>query len=249
MKTNHGEWTARLSAYLSDELSGADKQAVETHLTACDECNRALQDLARVVDQAGALGDIEPPADLWPGIAAAIASSTASEGDGRDGARVIAFPGARTPSMPPRPDRVPDRVEVSRRGLAAAALVLVALTGTAAWFAGSTASVPESPTVDAFAMPSGPVDAVSGEAPPPEAMAGELAVLEDVLASARSVLDPNTVRVLERNLGVIEQAIADSRVALAQDPGNTFLAQHLERMYRRKLVYLQDAVRLVEFGG
>jgi hypothetical protein len=90
---------------------------------------------------------------------------------------------------------------------------------------------------------------VSGEAPPPAAMAGELAVLEDVLASARTVLDPNTVRVLERNLGVIEQAIADSREALVQDPGNTFLAQHLERMYRRKLVYLQDAVRLVEFGG
>jgi hypothetical protein len=244
MKKNHGDWTVRLSAYLSDELSDADKLTVEAHLAACDECSRALHDLARVVDEAGALGDIEPPADLWPGIAAAIASSTASDDDGRDGARVIAFPGARAPSTPSSPDRV----EVSRRGLAAASVVLVALTGTAAWFAGSRASSTET-TVDSFSTSSDPIRAVSGESPPPEAMAGELAVLEDVLASARSVLDPNTVRVLERNLGVIEQAIADSRVALAQDPGNTFLAQHLERMYRRKLVYLQDAVRLVEFGG
>jgi hypothetical protein len=243
MKTNHREWTARLSEYLSDELSGADKLAVEAHLATCDECNRALQDLARVVDEADALGDIEPPADLWPGIAAAIVASSDSAGDAHDGARVIAFPGARAPRASV------DRVEVSRRGLAAAAVVLVALTAAAAWFAGSTAAAPGQPAADPFAGPAGAIAPVSGEAPPPEAMAGELAVLEDVLASARSVLDPNTVRVLERNLGVIEQAIADSREALAQDPGNTFLAQHLERMYRRKLVYLQDAVRLVEFGG
>jgi hypothetical protein len=244
MKTNHREWTARLSDYLSDELSEADKLSVETHLASCDECNRALQDLARVVDEAGALGDIEPPADLWPGIAAALAASSAG-GDGHDGARVIAFPGAHAPTAAV----ATDRVEVSRRGLVAASVVLVALTGTAAWFAGSTASAPEQPAAAPFTPAAGPVAEVSGEAPLPEAMAGELAVLEDVLASARSVLDPNTVRVLERNLGVIEQAIADSREALAQDPGNTFLAHHLERMYRRKLVYLQDAVRLVEFGG
>jgi len=242
-RTSHREWTARLSEYLSDELPEADKMSVEAHLATCDECNRALQDLARVVDEAGVLGDIEPPGDLWPGIAAAIASSSAGS-DGHDGARVIAFPGARASS----PAAAPDRVEVSRRGLAAASVVLVALTGTAAWFAGSTTSAPAQPAAP-FAASADEVAQVSGETLAPEAMAGELAVLEDVLASARSVLEPNTVRVLERNLGVIEQAIADSREALAQDPGNTFLAQHLERMYRRKLVYLQDAVRLVEFGG
>lgn len=243
MKTSHREWTARLSEYLSDELSDADKLSVEAHLATCEDCERALHDLARVVEEAGALGDIEPPGDLWPGIAAALATSSV-DGDGHDVARVIAFPGVRAPS----PALANDRVEVSRRGLVAASVVLVALTGTAAWFAGSTASAPEPRATATFSSP-GPVTAVSGDAPAPEAMAGELAVLEDVLASARSVLDPNTVRVLERNLGVIEQAIADSREALAQDPGNTFLAQHLERMYRRKLVYLQDAVRLVEFGG
>jgi hypothetical protein len=244
-RTTHREWTVRLSDYLSDELPEGDKLSVEAHLATCDECNRALQGLARVVDEAGALGDIEPPADLWPGIATAIASSKGHARDGHDDPRVIAFPGARAPTVAV----APDRVELSRRGLVAASVVLVALTGTAAWFAGSTASAPE-PSAAPFSVSAGPVAPVSGEGtPPPAAMAGELAVLEDVLASARSVLDPNTVRVLERNLGVIERAIADSREAMAQDPGNTFLAQHLERMYRRKLVYLQDAVRLVEFGG
>jgi hypothetical protein len=84
---------------------------------------------------------------------------------------------------------------------------------------------------------------------PPEGLADELAVLEAALQVARSTLDPNTVLVLERNLAVIEQAIADSREALVLDPNNAFLSEHLERMYRRKLDYLQDAVRAVEWSG
>lgn len=236
---HHREWTARLSGYLSDELSSADKLAVEAHLSNCDDCNATLRDLARIVTEAGALGDIEPPRDLWPGIDAAIASN------GND-SHVIAFPGSRPPKTAPSSGRV----ELSRRGLVAASVALIALSGTAAWFAGRATTTANVPSAAAPVAPTtGAVLPVAGDPAAPEAMAGELAILEDVLSTARSVLDPNTVRVLERNLGVIEQAIADSREALAQDPGNTFLAQHLERMYRRKLVYLQDAVRLVEFGG
>lgn len=236
MKRSHQhEWTGRLSAYLSDELAEADRLAVEAHLAVCDECNDALRGLARVVDEAGALGEIEPPTDLWPGIAAAIGSG---------GPRVIAFPGTQ-PRTVDRREANGERVVLSRRGLVAASVILVALSGTAAWFAGRTTA----PTAAAPAAPVPGVVSVAADAGAPEAMAGELALLEDVLATARTVLDPNTVRILERNLGVIEQAIADSREALAQDPGNTFLAEHLERMYHRKLVYLQDAVRLVEFGG
>jgi anti-sigma factor RsiW len=226
-RKNHQEWMARLSDYLSDELQEADKLAVEAHLADCEECNQALRELASIVEQAGGLGDIEPPNDLWPGIAAAITT----EGE----ARVIAFPGV----GPHRKAAARQRVELSRSGLVAASLALVTFSVSATWWA---ASRPEETPVQPAVVASGPVVATSDGTALPPAMAGELAVLEDVLASARAVLDPNTVRVLERNLGVIEQAITDSREALAQDPGNTFLAQHLERMYRRKLVYLQDAV-------
>jgi hypothetical protein len=190
------------------------------------------------VDEADELGEIEPPRDLWPDIAASIRSRMQTP---EDDPQVIPLPGSRTRLA----TAVPHRIELSRRGLIAASVVLVALSATATWWAGRM-SDPVAQNLGFSA--SGAVSPAAGGAAP-EAMAGELAVLEDVMASARSVLDPNTVRVLERNLGVIEQAIADSREALAQDPGNAFLAQHLERMYRRKLVYLQDAVRLVEFGG
>lgn len=234
-RRDHREWAARLSDYLSEELPEAEKLAVEGHLAVCDECNGALRDLARLVEEAGQLGEIAPPRDLWPDISAAI--DTANQ-------QVIAFPGARSRVAAV----LPERIELTRRSLIAASVALIALSVTATWWAGRPSSTPDVATASDPTLGGAVTTVASGEAPPP-AMAGELAVLEDVLASARSVLDPNTVRVLERNLGVIEQAIADSREALAQDPGNAFLVQHLERMYRRKLVYLQDAVRLVEFGG
>ena len=84
---------------------------------------------------------------------------------------------------------------------------------------------------------------------PSSDIADELAALERTLEEARSVLDPNTVRVLERNLGVIEQAIEDSMLALQQDPGNEFLAAHLDRVYERKLTYLRDAARVAEWSS
>jgi anti-sigma factor RsiW len=228
----HGEWTAKLSDYMADELDAGERAAVEAHLAACEACNAAHQDLVRIVTQAGALGDVQPPTDLWGGIASGI---RAQEG--------------RIPDVLPLPVR-PGRgatgstVELSPRRLAAAAVVLVALSGTLSWWAGST-------RVGSTAAPaelgSGPVVGVAGGVPgAPTGLAEELATLEEVLAAARGVLDPNTVRVIESSLGVIEQAIADSREALLQDPGNAFLAEHLERMYRRKLVYLQDALRFAE---
>ena len=84
---------------------------------------------------------------------------------------------------------------------------------------------------------------------PDDALSDELASLEEVLEGARSSLDPNTVRVIERNLAVIEQAIADSQQALALDPENEFLTEHLERVYERKIEYLRDAARVVAWAG
>ena len=46
-RAHHREWTPRLSEYLSDELSEADRLAVEAHLAVCDECTDALRGLAR----------------------------------------------------------------------------------------------------------------------------------------------------------------------------------------------------------
>jgi hypothetical protein len=74
-------------------------------------------------------------------------------------------------------------------------------------------------------------------------------MLEDQLAAVRDALDPNTLRVLERNMAVIERAIEDSRQALALEPGNEFLSRHLEQVYERKLDYLREAAAIADWAG
>lgn len=132
--------------------------------------------------------------------------------------------------------------------LAAAAVVLVLISATATWWAGPGVAArgggaPGSDTPAAVRPASAP------EAAAPEALAPELEELEAVLDAVRGRLDPNTVRIIEGNLGVIDRAIEESRNALAVDPGNAFLEEHLERAYRRKLSYLREATRIADWSS
>lgn len=65
--------------------------------------------------------------------------------------------------------------------------------------------------------------------------------LELALAAGRGVLDSTTVRVIEKNLAVIDSAIGDARRALASDPASSYLNHHLARQMRRKLELLRRA--------
>ncbi len=200
-----------------------------------------------MVEGAGNLPELSPAADLWPGISAAMAE--ADPGAEREEPHVIELPTATSWSPGPK-----GRVSLSAPQSAAAAIALVALgvLGTLGLSARPAAGPSAGPAAGAMAVP-GPLPAAvtiaSGVRDLPEALASELAELEAALVAARSELDPSTIRIVERNLDVIEQAIDESRRALQLDPGNEFLARHLERGYERKLTFLRDAVRLVEWAG
>jgi hypothetical protein len=130
--------------------------------------------------------------------------------------------------------------------LAAAAIVLVVSSAVATWWVGPGVGGDRQV---ALSVPAGAVTMVADLPTPPSRLVDELATLQQVIDSARTRLDPNTLRVLERNLSVIEHAIADSRQALALDPGNEYLTHHLERVYERKLEYLRDAARVIDWAG
>jgi anti-sigma factor RsiW len=252
MSRYHTEWTDRFSDYVAGELGDAGQSEVEAHLAGCGPCRDALAELRAVVAGARELGALEPPRDLWPGIASAIGGPVRAPARTADPS-VIALPSARGAVV--SPTRAAPVRWGGRAGLAAAVAGLVAISvGTTWWVAdmkmGSRRAADTALTTDAASgdIAGGSVLASDAGAPPAD-LAYELATLEAVLEAARGTLDPNTVLVLERNLAVIEQAIADSREALAVDPGNAFLSEHLERMYRRKLVYLQDAVRVAQWSG
>src|SRR5579872_1960096 len=103
----HEEWTDRLSDYLDGELTADEHAAVAAHLASCVPCAAVAADLERVVRQANAIVPRPPEADLWPGVDARI---------GR-----IAQP---------------RRIAFTLPQLAAAAAVLIAVSGGAAWEAG-----------------------------------------------------------------------------------------------------------------
>ena len=67
--------------------------------------------------------------------------------------------------------------------------------------------------------------------------------LTRALATERDRLEPATVALLERNLGVIDAAIRESRDALARDPGNVELRGLFAAAARQKVELLRWATR------
>lgn len=210
----------RLSDYLDGELAADDRTRVERHLVRCPECARTLAELTAVVARARTLRPTGPARDLWPGIAGAIGAPGA--------ARV---PPARR------------RVSFSAPQLAAAAAALA--LGSA--FVGRQLR-PEPAVRAARPLPAAAAR-LAGRAAPPPGYAEELARLQRALDDERSRLAPNTVRILDKNLAVIDRAIRESQDALALDPGNPFLEDHLERAYRGKVDYLREATALLRWGA
>jgi len=219
-------WTDRLSEYLDGELPAATREALERHLEECASCAAVLDELRAVAARARSLDDRPPVRDLWSGVAARIGAA-APEAAPAPRARVLRFP----------------RVTLSLPQLAAAAVVLVIVSGAVAirWN-GSPAPAPG----PGLATDGAPIPAASFAAAPLGGARYDSAVvdLERAVADGRDRLDSVTVRVIEENLAIIDQAIAQARAALAADPGSLYLNNHLAGTLKRKIDLLQRVSRL-----
>lgn len=72
----------------------------------------------------------------------------------------------------------------------------------------------------------------------------EIASLHTLLDARRSRLNPETMAVIEKNLHVIDEAIRQSREALAKDPNSKLLNNQLDRTLAQKTGLLRAAVLL-----
>jgi hypothetical protein len=254
--TMHEEWTDRLSDYLDGELTPDEAAAVDAHLRDCEACTAVLNDLKRVVARAQAAAALArpPQADLWAGIAARIDAG---------GAPQAAPVRAHVATFAPRPAR---RVTFTLPQLAAAALVVAAVSGGLAWQlrpslaggAGTPKGVPYA------AVPGGDADGVgrpfTGAEPGADAADTGVRIetvgladaqydaavsdLEKALKTGRGRLDASTIAIVEHNLQIIDQAISQAREALVGDPANSYLNSHLVEARRRKLDLLRRATAL-----
>lgn len=215
----HETWRDRLSEYVDGELSAAEREAADRHVSQCVECRAAVDELRRVIARAGALDDRAPECDLWTGITSRLESP----------------PGVADLERR-RPRR---RVSFSVPQLLAAGLALMLLSAGSVWLLLAPGSAPVAATTA--------VNSPVGEAAVAAAMPGYQAAASDlqrVLADLRDRLDPETVRVIEENLAVIDRAIEEAQTALAQDPANPFLNQHLAENMWRKVRLLRQATEI-----
>jgi hypothetical protein len=72
----------------------------------------------------------------------------------------------------------------------------------------------------------------------------EIARLRRIIDQRRATLDTATVGVIERNLGIIDMAIRESRAALARDPASALLNEQLAKALEQKVELLRAAVLL-----
>ncbi len=163
--------------------------------------------------------EIEPASDLWGGIRARIEQGRVQELPRRPGASELDAP---APAARPMP------WYASPRRLAAAAVLLVALSAGGTWWI----MRPADPRLDGD-----PALALAQFASYEQSAAELTATLE----RRRAKLDPATLAVLERTLRTIDGAIAEAREALAADPANPAVQAFVVTAYRQKIDFLRRA--------
>jgi anti-sigma factor RsiW len=227
----------RLNDFVGGYLSGAERREVEEHLLACPACRQEAEALRDLVHEVGDMPkEISPPPDLWPEMVATIEQRKA------EGVRLFERPGALRAWWP------------SSAMAAAAALVMVAgaviaLTmgpfppdGGPAMQTATGPGAPPTSRIDAVAaatvglMP----DVLAAEVEFNRASEALLAVLE----SRRADLPPGAYQVIDENLRIINEALAEVRAALDDDPSNPRLGVLVTAIYRQKLSLLREAAGL-----
>lgn len=201
-------------------LEGCVTAGVAEHLSGCPACRRreaALRDLQARVRELPR--EVSPGRDLWAGVEAAILAE-------RRGA----------PAPPSRPAG-----GWGRLALAAAALLVVAGGALVVGMRLGSSGDP----VRRSGAGSGAVLAATGSLEG-ASLAYEQArdQLLAIVHARRDSLDPATAAVVERDLEVIDRAVAEIREALAASPGDEALGRMLLGTYRRELDLLQQVTRL-----
>jgi hypothetical protein len=217
----HLTWE-QLNDYADGAMAPSARTAAASHLDVCAECRDTLARLRSLLATAkSAPASIEPPGEAWAGIRETIERQ-----------KVSALPHALLPA--PR-TQLPWLV-------AAAVLLVVASSVTTMQImrrgAPPTVTIPPAyangPRSDTLVLPASLV----------QMERGYLKTVDELTAAlndSRGKLAPETIRVVERNLKIIDDAISEARAALARDPASEVLRDVLSKNYQQKVDLLRRA--------
>ena len=259
MTTNgmtHDAFNDRLMAFLEGDLDDTTRDAMTRHAESCAECGALLADLRDIRAQASKLPELTPSRDLWSGIAERIEAPVVSIGTATP---ATAFAAASRPALRSR--------WIRNTAWAASLVAAVSLGYFSAARDGIVAQGDTFP-VDSALIAAGTdtldvtTDARNVSATVPGAVSAQLAVatlnadydreisrLRGLVDQRRNQMDPATVAVIEKNLTVIDAAIADSKKAIAKDPASRFLIEALNASLESKVELLRIAAALPPRSG
>jgi hypothetical protein len=252
----------RLADYLEGELDFAARREVEAHVASCVRCAALLRDLEHIRASAAELPELTPSTDLWGGIArridtpvlpltrpapnvvasrrnfdwarrAAVAAALVAVTAGVTYTLTVAHGPRASVTVATNRPTTPDSNVASSTDTAPRELSPATAGTTGSPAANPQATEPVTPLTQ-------PVANVSAA----DSYSREIDHLRTVFARNRSQLDPRTVAIIEANLKVIDDAIAQSKAALAKDPASRFLNNQLNSALGKKLDLLQTAALL-----
>jgi len=211
------ETMRRLDDLLDGELPPEERAGVQAHLAGCASCREALARAERLRGLTAQLPRaVEPTRDLWPSIEDRLQQT-----------RPL-----------PQSWRLPGPL------LAAAAVLLVALAAGLAYWAGRS----QTPVRGAATEVRDGVALAADTTPALEAVQDDMLrarnELRAAVAARRADLSPETRRVVDENLRVIDEAIARITAAFHDDPGNPELTRLLVAAYRQQINLLQRVAEL-----
>lgn len=219
---------------LVDGTIGPIRRAdLEAHLAGCEDCRALVADLQKIRDAAAHLEEVPVPDGIWLQIAGRL----------RQQGRIR----EETPALRAR--------SMSRTVLALAAGLIVVigaslallvprvLRGPAQTAPGQATTAP-APTGNATTPES--VQAVQNEVEQAQQqMETAIAHMEQIAKANQQALDPKTAATLEKNLGIIDQAIAETRSAVKADPGSVAANRTLFEALKQKVTLLQETIALM----
>jgi hypothetical protein len=217
---------ALLPDYLERSLDAANLAAARLHLATCERCASLVRDLDDIRARAGELPLLTPSRDLWPDIAARLSTGVVSLDERRE------------------------RMAVRRRhwlvnGAAAAALIFATAIGTVSVMRFMQPRIQLAKNNPNITLPPvTPVIPVAEKLPATVTYEREIDGLRTIVRDRRAQLDPKTIAVIEKNLSVIDSAIAESRAALRKDSASAFLADQLDHALDTKLTLLRTVALL-----
>jgi hypothetical protein len=210
----------RIDDLVDGALEGAAREPVDAHLATCADCRRIVDETEAIRSAAASLEPHVLAPQVWGRIAAAV------EADRQRPWWQIG--GLRLPQL----------------AAAAAAIAIIAGVGAMAWR--DLAPRQQTGTVASVDPDTNPDVAVS--------VNDEFQLAEDEFVQAiqgleqetdTTQLDPETADVVNANLTVLNQAIGESRAALASEPESEVAQDSLFDALRSKVELLQNALALV----